>query len=556
MKTNISKTIIAALAIVMCHTIAAQAQNGNVKKAAEAVFTLTTFNADGSIIATTNGVFVDNNGTAIAPWTPFVGADHATITDSKGTKHNVESLTGANAIYDMAKFNVSGTVPAFIACSTQKASASSQTWIVPNKKSDTPKEATVSSVETFMNNYAYYIVRTDANEMCKGCPAVDNSGKLLGLYTPSATTQSITDAQLPMAFTTNGMSQNDPTLRLSNIRISLPNDEKQAQLALMLSAEQGERNYEATTEEFISKFPKNNDGYYAKALITAGKQTAEQAEAILQTAIKNVTNKAEAHYNYSRFMLSLASATDDADKKSQYLDKSLEQAKEAQSLFPEPAYKQLEAQAYYEKGDFQQAYDTYMSLTNGELHNGEPYYRAALSREQLGGTDTEILELLNKAVEACDTPYTVVAAPYFLARGIQYDKMKDYRKAMSDLYLYEALMNGQLGAPFYFMRGQSEAKGRIYQPALNDIAHAIAIDPRNTMYWAELASLNLRVNKLPEAIKAAEQCIALDADMSEAYLVMGIAQIETGKKTEGIKNIEKAKSLGNEQADTFLNKYK
>ena len=134
--------------------------------------------------------------------------------------------------------------------------------------------------------------------------------------------------------------------------------------------------------------------------------------------------------------------------------------------------------------------------------------------------------------------------------------MEQYRKAMADLYIYEALMVGRLNGEFYFLRGQSEAKGKIFQPALNDLAHAVYIDPKNIVYWAELASLYLRVGKYEEAMKAAKQCTEMDAEASEGWLILGVSQAESGNKTEGIKNIEKAQSLGNEQAGQFLSKYK
>ena len=42
------------------------AQPGSVQKVAKSVFSLTTFNKDGGIIASTQGVFIDNKGTAIS----------------------------------------------------------------------------------------------------------------------------------------------------------------------------------------------------------------------------------------------------------------------------------------------------------------------------------------------------------------------------------------------------------------------------------------------------------------------------------------------------------
>lgn len=557
-KENIISTIILLLAAFWGSHPAILAQSNAVKKAADAVFTLTTFKADGTVIATTNGVFIGSHATGVSPWTPFVGADHAVVIDSKGAKHDVESMIGANGIYDIARFHISGNAPATLQPVSQRPAANGQIWVVPNKKSNAPQAGSIANTETFMDKYAYYILNSEASDMMNGCPVVENSGKVLGIYNVSSTTRSSTDLQFAMDFAVSGMSQNDPTLQQTAIRIALPTDQEQARLALMLAAEHGTRNYEATVDDFIRLFPNLNDGYYAKALIAANKNATEEAEKVLQTALQKVDDKAEAHHNYARFLLSLANSTESNtdEKRNAYLEKALAESKQAQSLSAEPVYQQMEAQLHYNKGDYQLAYDQFMALADKQKTNGELYYQAALAQEQLGGEDSKIHELLDKAVEVCDTPYTIVAAPYLLARGIQRDKMKDYRNAMTDFYIYEAIMYGQVGAPFYFMRGQSEARGKIFQPALNDIAHAIALDPRNTLYWAELASLNLRVKKLPEAIKSAEQCIALDPTISEAYLVLGVAQAESGQKSEGIRNMEKAKELGNEQAETFLAKYK
>ena len=55
------------------------AQPGAVQKSAKSVFTLTTFNKDGNIISSTQGVFIDNKGTAISTFKPFIGAVKASI---------------------------------------------------------------------------------------------------------------------------------------------------------------------------------------------------------------------------------------------------------------------------------------------------------------------------------------------------------------------------------------------------------------------------------------------------------------------------------------------
>ncbi|MBQ7420823.1 MAG: serine protease, partial [Prevotella sp.] len=352
------------------------------------------------------------------------------------------------------------------------------------------------------------------------------------------------------------LSQNDPTMRQSQIRIAIPDDLQQAQLALMLARERGEADYESTINDFIQQFPSSTDGYYAKALLKANQKDYSAAENSMQQALQKASSKEEAHYNYARLALSISEQEETIEEKSKQTDKALEQIHKAYRLSPQPQYQQLEAQILFVKGGYQQAYELFIALTKSPIRNGELFYEAALAREQLNGTNEEIYALLDSAVCACDTPYTAIAAPYILARALQRDKMADYRNAMLDFFRYEALMYGRLSADFYFMRGQSEMRGKIFQPALNDLAHAVMLDPNNTLYWAELASANLRVGQRKEAIMAAQHCLDLDSEQADALLILGISQAEDGEKKEGLKNIQRAKELGNEQADKFLNKFK
>lgn len=535
------------------------AQSGAVKKSADAVFVLTTFQKDGSILSTSNGVFVDSEGTAVSPWQPFVGAASAVVVDSKGNKHEVDAIVGANGIYDVAKFKIKGRASAYLQSVASTPTSGQQVWIVPNKKSASPKSAKISGVETFMDKYSYYILNSDADEMQNGCPVVDDGGKVLGILNSSTTSLSVTDIGLAKDFTSNGMAVTDGTLRQTDIRIALPTDEKQAQLALMLASDiSGTDKYAATVDEFIKLFPKMNDGYYAGAVSSINRKDYAKAENLMQTALKVADKADEAHYNYARIIL--LARTNEQDEQalpaSWTFDKAISETKEAYDISPQFLYQQLEAQILYAKGEYQQAYDKFMELTRTPYKNGDLFYQAMLAKARTGGEDKELLSLLDSAIAVCDTPYTTIAAPYFLERAMQHDKMENYRSAMLDFYRYEAIMYPQLSAEFYYTRGQSELRGKLFQPALNDISHAIALDPGNALYWAELASLNLRVKKIEEAIVASEQCIKLAPESSEAYLILGISQAESGRKEEGLQNMAKAKELGNEQADKFMEKYK
>ena len=89
-----------------------KAQPAAVQKASKAVFTLTTFKADGSLLSSTHGVFIATDGTAVSTFAPFVGAAKATVIDAAGKSYDVDCLLGGNELYDVAKFRVTGTTPA------------------------------------------------------------------------------------------------------------------------------------------------------------------------------------------------------------------------------------------------------------------------------------------------------------------------------------------------------------------------------------------------------------------------------------------------------------
>ena len=551
------RTLILAISLVFGVSTSLFAQPAAVKKAADAAFTLTTFKADGSILATSNGVCISTDGIAVSPWKPFIGADKAVIVDSKGQKHDVECLLGANEIYDIAKFQVSGKTAAAPLATT--VSAGDEVWLTPILKSGNAEKANVTSVEKFMDKYNYAILSSSATDKMNGVPVFDKKGQVIGLYNKSGDSQSSTDANYAKDFVLKGLSQNDVTLRQSDIRIGLPDTLEEAVVALMLSSEKPANIHEAIVNEFITKFPQSNDGYYALANIQIAKGEVANADKTMQTAIGKVTAKDEAHYNFARLIYRNAFIPEFEEKAKAIgwtLDKALDEVQKAQSAKANDAYRHLQAQITYAKGDYAKAYTDFEALTKTKFNNPELYLEMAQSRQHLGGTDQEILDLLNKSIELCDTPYVSTSAPYFYTRGQQLEKMGEYRKAVQDYYTYEYFNQGRLGAAFYYMREQCEVKGRMWQQALQDILVASRLDPKEALYPTEAGSLLLRLNKLDAAMSAAQQAIQLDDAQPDAYLILGIAQCESKQKESGIKNIQKAKELGNTQADTFLQKYK
>ena len=97
---------------------------------------------------------------------------------------------------------------------------------------------------------------------------------------------------------------------------------------------------------------------------------------------------------------------------------------------------------------------------------------------------------------------------------------------------------------------------KMFKQALDDIDHCIYLSPQDVGFHAEKASLLLRLNQNDEATAAADQCLLLDEKYSTAYVIKGVAQIQKGNKKAGLALLNTAKEMGNEQAQTLLDKYK
>lgn len=537
------------------------AQPSAVKSAAGSVFTLTTFKQDGSLLASSHGVFVSDDGMAIGLWSPFVGAATAVVIDAKGNRMNVESIMGANDMYDVCKFKVNGKSTA-AKLATVPAAAASKVWLLgysTQSKPDT-KEFNIQSVEKFMDKYSYYIFSTSATDNTKGCPLVNASGQVIGLLQQAKTNTNAhsTDANFINTFVPNALSINNNTLRRTGLRTALPASQKDAQLTLMLASERSDSlQYVGYIKEFISKFPTLTDGYTDMAQLLVNANQFDAAASEMQSAITNAEAKDEAHSDYAKVIYQKELYKQDKPYAPWSFDKALDEAKQAYAINPQPIYQHQQAQIIFAQSDYKTAYDMFMELSTSSIRNGEIFYEAAQCQTQLKAPAAEIMALLDSAVNACPKPLDGTAAPYVLARGAQWQTMSEFRKAVIDYNQYDSLMYGRpISSEFYYNRELCEVQIHQYQQALNDIARAILMSPDEPTYWAENASLNLRLNLFDNAIKAAQQCVKLAPDYTDGYIVLGVAQIQNKEKAVGLATLQKAKELGDKRADDLITKYK
>ena len=540
------------MTLVLCAS-SLMAQPGPVQKVSKSVFTLTTFNKDGGIIASTQGVFIDNKGTAISTFKPFVGATKASIVDASGKSMNVDAILGADELYDVAKFRIIGATTA--APIASKASvAGEKVWLVPYSIKKSPfQQEDISSVENFMTTYNYYIFSSSVPENAVGCPFVNKNGQVIGLMHTNGQTTAI-DANYAKQLKVTGLSTLDAALRETGIRTALPDTEQDA--ITMMTLKKGQIPvdvYKEYTQEFINKFPTSAFGYKEKALYLVDQEKYDEAAKLMEEGIKKSAAKDEAHSNYADLIYQKIAYKGDSTYTAWTLDKAIDEAQKAYAAKPQPVYKHQEAQINFLKGNYQKACDMFLDLTKSNLNGGELYFEAAQAKTHLKAPAQEIEVLLDSAISV--GARTGMAGNYYLARANFLNEQGQYRRAIQDYNMYDSIAR-PVDANFFYTRYQCETKLRMWQPALLDIARACYLAPKQPTFFAEWASLDLRVKRYDEGISAATHCTELAPEYADGYLLLGLLQKEKGLKDEAIKNLKKAQELGDTRAAEYLSKMK
>ena len=542
----------------------AMAQSAAVKKAAKSMFKLTTFDSNGNLLHTGYGAFVDANGTCLATWEAFIGASKANIIDAQGRKYDVDCLIGANEIYNVSKFKV--VVPEEkkmaitpIAIAQTKIEAGSDSWLIEyDIKNPVIKKYQPSKVESFQNDLPYYIYEQTASDELAGSPFLNTNGELLGLMQPAKKRTDIycPSAQYAMSMTVSGFTSKQATMRLTQMRVALPDDFDQAVVALFMNqGNNANDNILGMADEFIRKFPTASEGYNSKALYLTDKGKFAEAAQVMEEGIEKCEKKDEPHFDYSKLIFNKLLYSTDSTFTDWTLDKAIAEVDAAMGVNPLPVYNLHKGKILYTAKRYDEAYNIFLDVTKTNMRSAECFYNASLCLQANNAPKEKVVEMLDSAVACFPQPYKADAAPYLMIRGKYLDDNGMYRKAAADYSEYEKLMGQMLNGKFFYLKEQAELKAKLYQPALDDIDKAITLAPNEQLYYAEKAMLQVRVNKIDEGMATAQLCMTRFPEYGDAHAVYGLAQILKGKKKEGMATLEKAKKLGSEMAEPLMEKY-
>lgn len=553
------KKILFILALVMTSS-AMIAQPKWAKKAAKSVFTLKTFGDDGVLKGSSNGFFISQQGVAVSNFAPFKGASRAVVIDADGKEYEVASIVGANDIYDIAKFQVTMGKVSSLEVAPSPANEGEPLWILTyaKGKAGSLKSGEVRKVESAQENYKYYTIGTAAPDNSVGCPLINEIGQVVGIMQQSVEGDSLSyavSAAFPANLKTTGLSLNDATLGSTKIKVALPDEQDQATLMIYLaSGKVDSTRYASMIDDYIAKFPKAVDGYSYKATMEVNAHNYAAADKLMAQAVSNADNKDEALSSYARLIYQKEIAMPDLKFEPWTLDVAADKADKAYEANPQPAYRQLKADIRFAQKKYDDAYSIYDALIKGGARTTENLFAAAACKKMMGDTAVAI-SLADSAMATLSKPYLKEAGPYILNHAQMMIDFGKYRDAVSDYNDYEQLMANSVNDKFYYLRHQAELSGKLYQQALNDINKAIDLAPSNALYFAEKASLQVRVGMTDDAIDTADALIKLDSNNSDGYLFKGLAQCLKGNKVEGVENLKKAQSMGDQQAASLIEKY-
>ena len=538
-----------------------------VEKAKRAVFSVVTYDKDDKILNTGNGFFVSEDGIAVSDYALFKGAQRAVIIDTEGRQMPVLNIMGADDMYDVVKFRVdiTGKKVNSLTLATAPPAAGSEIYLLPysTQKDRSCTFGHVKSIDKMVGNYFYYTLQLRLKEKMVSCPLVTAEGSVFGLAQKSSGQDTTTvcyaaDVRYAMDQKISALSYTDFALKDIGIKKALPDTEEQALVFLyMASAQLPSDKYAEVLNDFVEQYPNSADGYMRRAVNRASMSDAvsmQLVEADMDRALELAQDKAGIRFERAKLIYNYVLNNSEKTYDNWTLDKALEEIREAVVLQPLPVYIQLEGDILFSKQDYASALSCYEQVNRSSLASPASFFRTAQTKEMMQAPVEEIVALLDSCVSRCPMPYTDATAPYLLARAQALLNAGQARRSMLDYDAYFKAVDGTVNDSFYYYREQASLQAHQYQRALDDLAKAIELNPKELLYRAELAVVNIRVGRSEEAVKVLQEALQIDPSYSEAYRLMGLAYIYLKKKNEACEALAKAKELGNENVDDLIEK--
>lgn len=540
-----------------------------VEKAKRAVFSVVTYDENDKILNTGNGFFVTEDGIALSDYGLFKGAQRAVAINSEGVQMPVDVILGANDMYDVVKFRVtiSGKKVPALTVSAMAPAVGATVYLLPysTQKDRSYTGGQVKEDSKIEGNFHYYTLDMHLKDKMVSCPVMTADGQVFGLAQKSSGKDTATicyavGADYAMEQKISPLSFNDHTLASIGIKKGLPETEEQALVFLyMASSQLTPEKYAELLNDFIAQYPNSTDGYFRRAnnqmFLSKEADSMDKVAADMDKALEVAQKKDDAYFNRAKLIYNYQLTNPETVYKDWTYDKALEEVRKAMAIEELPIYIQLEGDIQFAKKDYAAASASYEKVNATNLVSPATYFSAAKTKELMEAAPEEILALMDSCIARCVQPFTEENAPYLLERAQMRMNAGQARGAMLDYDEYYKAVRGNVNDVFYYYREQASFQAKQFQRALDDIAKAIELNPKELTYRSELAVVNIRVGRHEEAVKVLKGALEIDPKYAEAYRLMGVAQLQLKQNKEACASFAKAKELGDPNVDALIEKH-
>ncbi len=542
------------------------------KETGRAVLTLRAYDAKDSLLREGCAFFISAEGEAVAPYSSLLGAARVEVVDWKGNRYPLHRVTGANSTTDLARFTTRDVRKAVcLGLAAGAAEEGTQLFIVPSAadKKAQPEAYAVMSVEPY-GELKYYNVSVPNEEAYFGRPLVNVGGEAVGVVQRNvgkeATGACAVDARYVSRLSVTAASALNSDLRALRLPKALPANAADALTYIYMIPVADSLAKATACEDFIVAWPSLPEGYVQRGTLSAAAGRYADCDRDFATAVRlaqaatadSVMKSDAVHYSWSDLIYRAASASDSASLPAGWtLQRACDEARAAYAAQPHTLYLQQEGNCLFSMKRYAEAFACYERVTADKSFAAPSVYFAAARSLELSGADTaRVMAWMDSTVNAVPKPVTARDAQYYLERSQRLLRAGQYRRAVADYNEYEkAVGTGNLNERFYYLREQAEVEARMYQQALDDIRTAISRAEMPAPYRLEEASLLLRVGEFAEASAKAEALLHDLRESPDCYKIIGIAAGEQGRKSAALQNLQRARELGDDSVEIFIEKY-
>lgn len=562
--------------IICCQAALLTAQKNApkwIEKQKKAVVSVTTYGKDNTKLHSGTGFFVSDAGDVLSGYSLFKGAARATVTDAEGKEYPVATVLGADEMYDVIRVKV--VVPkkvAYLPIAQDPVANGTSVYLLAYSpdKTATFSQGQIAEVSKLKDPFSYYKVSFPLEADKENAPLLTETGQVFGLAQQDASGGKQYSYGVSAGYANSLQASStdmfNPAYTNIGIKKAWPADVEQALVTLYFMGNmQDAKSYLETLNDFIATFPNSPDGYlnrsthYAYRRAELAEAPAEQLRLLdravedINTAAKFSGKKGDADYNRAKLIYGVAVSDTTLSDPKWSIAAAMEAVQQAIKQEDQLIYQQLLGDIYYYQQQFEQAYDCYMKVNNSDVASAATYYWAAMAKKNIAGSNFgEMIALLDNAIDRCGTPTTGEAAPYILERIDLRLKLLQYQEAIADYDLYYTVVKGEVAAPFYYYREQAKFRLGDLPGALADIQRAISLTPDDPSYFAEEASVYVRMQEYDKALASVDNALKLAPEFAACYRLRGVCYVRLKKKAEACEALSKANELGDPVAEKLI----